>query len=327
MDYLLFNEQDILERVDEYALYCKYLQFQPLIGGKYPSPDGIRFSTHLNKDHDPSFGIYERKYGHGAHEFMWKDQASGVHGDIFELVRYIYQYRDRRSAILKIMADFGLGGDKTDEPVQVEIPERKYADPVDIQVKSRPCFSPNDIAYWRQFNITVPILNRFLCTSLQCYWIAASQTIPSYPKGLGYAYRIYNKYQLYFPFADKKHKFRNNYTETCVPGYSQLKFASDTCIITKSTKDIMCLDSFGYEAVAPRGENVLLPAAFLTFLKTKYQRILVLFDNDMKHKGNEYEFEKIYVPKMVEGDKDPTDFCKNHGSQACAEMLGSIIGA
>lgn len=325
MEYLLFNEQDILERVDEYALYCNYLRFVPVIGAKYPSPDYIRASINLNRDHDPSFGIFERKRGNFIHEFVWKDQASGVFGDIFDLVKHKYQCKDRRAAVLRIMSDFGLGGVKSEEPADATIPERIYADPVHIEIKSRPMFSQNDIAYWRQFNITEKILKRHLVTSVQCYWVAEDQRYPSYPKGLGYAYRISTKYQLYFPLADKKNKFRNNYDDTCVPGYAQLRYESDTCIITKSRKDIMCLESFGYEAVAARSENTVLPRAFLDYLKTRYSRILVLFDNDMKHKGDEYEFNKIYVPRIVERDKDTSDFCNNHGAQQCAEMLRSII--
>ena len=73
MEHLLFSGEDILERVDEYTLYCSYLGFEPLIGAKYISP--LRSSTDSSVDTDPSFGIYERKYGKGSHEFMWKDQG------------------------------------------------------------------------------------------------------------------------------------------------------------------------------------------------------------------------------------------------------------
>ena len=49
------TEQLILERVDEYSLYCYYMGYEPIIGKKYHSP--------LRKgDDDPSFVIFERKY-------------------------------------------------------------------------------------------------------------------------------------------------------------------------------------------------------------------------------------------------------------------------
>jgi len=60
-------------------------------------------------------------------------------------------------------------------------------------------------------------------------------------------------------------------------------------------------------------------------MKKRYPNIKILFDNDMKHKGDEYEFEKVYVPKIMSTDKDPTDFCNNHGAQQTAEMLRQIL--
>jgi hypothetical protein len=90
-------------------------------------------------------------------------------------------------------------------------------------------------------------------------------------------------------------------------------------------KDIMCLRSFGYEAVGVRSENTMLTKESIQWLKTNYKRIVVLFDNDGKHKGDEYEFEKVFVPLVLPGDKDTSDFCKNHGPSECADMLRQIL--
>ncbi len=90
-------------------------------------------------------------------------------------------------------------------------------------------------------------------------------------------------------------------------------------------KDVICLRSFGYEAISPRGENILLPIECVNMMKRKYERIVVLFDNDMKHKGDEYEFQKVYVPQQWENDKDVSDFCYNHGARETANMLQQIL--
>lgn len=329
MDFILFTEQEILERVDEYALYCFYLNQDVVIGAKTPAPEILRRSLHMNVDNSPSFGVFERtrlgnyKY---ANEFLWKDLSAGVYGDIFDLVKRMYGYETRREARLHVCAQMGLGGD-INKFKQVELPklERKYADPVDIQVKSKP-WKLENIRWWGQFNISPQILDAYHVTVIQCYWVSETQKVPSYPKGPGYAYRIADKYQLYFPLApNKKDKFRQNLGEFYVHGVEQLQYNSDTCIITKSRKDVMCLRSFGYESVAPRSENTMLPKEGIEFLKRKYRNILVLFDNDGKHNGDNYEFNKIYVPKLLENDKDPTDFCSHHGVEACSKMLKSII--
>jgi len=321
MELLLFAERDILERVDEYALYCHYLDKEIIIGAKYHSP--IRPASLY--DDDPSFGIYERKLGQGPHEFLWKDQAIGKCGDIFDLVVLLYNFETRRKAMDKILHDFCI----QECGVMATIPmrtERVYAECTHIEVSSKP-FTKTDFTYWKQFNITEQILNRYNTTAVRHFWLTEEQKTPSYPKGLGYSYRIWDKYQLYFPYAySKRQKFRSNLTNICVPGFLQLQRRGELCIITKSFKDVMCLDSFGYEAVSPRGESILLPQECIAWLKRQYKHVLVLFDNDMKHKGDEYPFPKIYVPKLIDFDKDPSDFCKNHGPHECADMLRQIIG-
>lgn len=327
MEYLLFSEQDILERVDEYALYCHYLKFQPVIGGKTAAPDGLRLAMGLKHDNSPSFGIYTRKYGPGFHEFLWKDQAAGIHGDVFDLVKTMYRYRDRHDALLKVMADFGLGGTAPASDVAdlTVIPERKYSEPVDLSVKSRP-FTLRDLLYWKQFHITQELLQYYNVTAIGCYWITLKQTAPDYPRGIGFAYRIWDKYQFYFPYAEKRFRFRHDWAEAYIPGHCQLQYDQPMLIITKSYKDVMCLRSFGYEAVAPRGESVVLPQLAINYYKKRYSKILVLFDNDMKHKGDAYEFPKVYIPRTLRADdKDASDFCSHHGYEPTAEMLSQLF--
>ncbi len=322
-EFILFAEQDILERVDEYSLYCFYLEVDVLIGGKVQSP--IRSASNQQEDYDPSFSVFEKRWGTGSHEFIWKDLATGAAGDIFELVRRLFRYETRMQAKMRIMADFGIGGISDGKQRVFVKKERLYNDfEVNIQISSRP-YTKRDYNFWKQFNITDNLLSRYNTTAIRHYWITEDQKTPSYPKGLGYAYRIYDKYQLYFPHVtNKKHKFRHNYTEVCVPGFAQLDRTGELCIITKSMKDVMCLRSFGYEAIGARSENTVLPEVCLEWLKSHYKKVLVLFDNDMKHKGDAYEFEKIYVPQIVKGDKDTSDFCKNHGPSECADMLRQI---
>jgi hypothetical protein len=326
MDYLLFNETDILERVDEYTLYCHYLGYEVVIGAKYPCPDGIRISNGKPLDNNPSFGVFERKKGGNMpHEFLWKDQSYGYVGDIFDLVQRCNTLPTRREAIQLIAAEFGFGGEFKGRKA---IPNRtrKYLDHIKISIKSKP-WTTRDLLFWDRGNISQKILTGYYTYVLQCYWMTEGQVVPEVPKSMSFAYRIFDRYQLYFPYIkDREYRFRTDWTEACVPGWHQLsKGDLDLCIITKSMKDVMCLRSFGYEAIACRSENILLPKECIAALKKKAKRILVLFDNDGKHKGDEYEFDKIYVPRLIDTDKDPFDYCDNHGEFECKKMLKSII--
>lgn len=325
MDYKTFTERDILERIDEYTLYCHYLGYEVIIGGRYRVPNALRFSNNMPPDVHTSFGVFERRKGGLApHEFLWKDQAGGYTGDIFELVRRMNGYSTKYEAMQHILSEFGLGG-KFKGTVKFFTPiDKKYQSKISIEVTSKP-WNTRELLYWDRYHIDKSILDTYFTTVIQMYWLTEEQKKPIMCRGMGFAYRIFDKYQLYFPYAERDKKFRNDWNELCVPGHAQLQFNSDTCIITKAMKDVMCMRSFGYEVVAPRGENILLPDEFITFLKRHYRRILVLFDNDMKHKGDEYEFDKIYVPKIMDTDKDPSDFCDNHGEKETRKMLKSII--
>lgn len=316
LESLLFDEHDILERVDEYSLYCRYLGYQPMIGAKYRSP--LR-----PNDTDPSFGLYIRKFGIGWHEYLWKDQGIGLHGTIFQLVEYLYGLNTLQ-ARQQICADFGLGGVQYNRRKVVEHTP-KFIDSIHIEVVSKK-FTSKEHSYWQQYNVNTTLLNLYNVSSVAAYYMVRNQFVPSFPKGMGFAYRIWNKYQLYFPLAVKEKKFRNDWTETCVPGFQQLQYNSPLLIITKSYKDVACLRSLGYEAIAPRGENILLPGQCINYIQQKYSRIVTLFDNDGKHKAIEYPFKELHVP-LSSGEKDPTDFCARYGPNQTAEMLSVILNS
>jgi hypothetical protein len=320
-EYLMYSDNDILERVDEYSLYCHYLKFEPLIGKKYSSP--IRLG-----DTDPSFAIFERKYGNGCSEYLWKDQAVGTHGpqDIFDLIMALDNTIPTRIyAMWKVCGDFNLGGAPGMPDGKLIFKEAQFVEPINIKIVSRQ-FNKRDLLYWAQFNVVEPILKAYNATALEAYWLVDSQQYPSYPKrNMGYSYRIFDKYQLYFPFADKKKKFRNNWIDSCIPGLSQLQ-GNDLCIITKSYKDVMSLRSFGIDAISPRGENIMLPTECIAYLQRRYKRTVTLFDNDDKHKAAFYPFQELHIP-IETGQKDPTDYCSAYGPKATKELLNHLLCA
>lgn len=315
----LIDEEGILERVDEYTLYCFYLGFVPDFGMKYSSP--IR-----PDDTDPSFGIFSAKRI-ARREYGWKDQGNGESGDVFKLVQKILHLRHgsctRFQAIAQIKSDFGLGPQLDSRPIKVvqHIPTPR--DPMEIRVKSR-SFEGYDFRFWEQFNINDKILTEYFVKPIRYYFTYPSQAVPKFPKDLGYWYYVHPKNKLYFPLERKEFKFRNDMTERELEGFAQLKFKKDLLVITKSYKDVMSLASFGYEAVSPRAESVLIPQEYLTFLESKYKHIVILFDNDGKHKADEYPYDKIWIP-IASGTKDVSDYCKQYGPSATADLLNHLL--
>lgn len=307
------DEEILLQHVDEYTLYCHYLGYEPEIKLNYSSP--LR-----EGDDSPSFGIFPSRKSN--REFFWKDAGGyGDSGDIFKLIKLLFGYQTKVEVISRVLSDFGLGPcvPKRDKIVMA-VPQIKSDADIRIRIRN---FSTEDLVYWNTFNITETILNRYRTSSLYCYWINPSQRVPVFTSGLSFVYRVYDKYQLYFPFKEKSKKFRNDLQDRHVMGMEQLTF-SDTLIITKSMKDVMCLRSYGYDAISPRSENTPLPEQAFTWFNERYKNIYVMFDNDMKHRGEWYPYKQIYVP-IETGSKDISDFTRDYSPQAASELLKLLI--
>lgn len=317
-DDFLLDADGILERVDEYSLYCFYLGFAPELDMSYRSP--LR-----DDDLNPSWDLYVSRYAK-RREFMWKDKgAGGSHGDIFRLVQLLYGYRNRYQVLVRIKSDFGLGPSipQTERKVYHSDYRPTPRQGVDIRVKSRP-FNRLDLTYWNRGNIGREILDMYNVTAIGCYWKYVDQQAPQKSKDPAYAYRVMGKYQLYFPYEKHENKFRTDMTDRELAGFQQLRYDSPLLVITKSVKDIMCLRSFGYESVSPRGESTMVPDEFLRHFEDRYEHIVTLFDNDGKHKAGKYSYPELHIP-LSSGEKDPYDFCKHYGPQATAVLLQQLL--
>jgi hypothetical protein len=315
------TETEILEAVDEYSLFCFYLEFEPVIGNVYNSP--IRIG-----DDVPSFGLYERTKSPHLYstEYMWKDAALTYpnFGDIFDLICRLYELESRTQALFKIATDFGLADLVSVEKKKLILYEPVFKMPSEISIKSK-AFSKRDLEYWAKYNVGIETLSEYNVTSVDVFW-TSKDAKPFFPKQC-YAYRIHNRYQLYQPFVEKKKKFINNWTELCIPGWAQLK-GYDTLIITKAYKDVVCLSTLGdelrFDVIGPRGENILLPAKAIEVVSKRYKNIFTLMDNDGKTSADKYSFRKETVPEES-GTKDPTDYMARYGVNETKILLKKFI--
>lgn len=314
MEDFLLGEEDIIQRVDEYALYSFYLGYDPELFTKYSSP--------FRNDDSPSFGIFHAKRIPNR-EFGWKDLGMGISGDIFTLVKLIFGYPSKTHAVRRVASDFDLGPKLPGtEPIRQRTVKAEK-EPTSIKVLHRK-LEGYDLKWWLQWHVDKALLQMYEVYPISCYWTYPSQKIPKFPgKGLGYDYLINRHHQLYFPLENKDFKFRNDLCEDDLMGFRQLTY-NGPLVITKSYKDIMCLRSFGYDAVGPRGEHNVIADNQLRYLETKYTTIYTLFDNDGKHSGDKYPYPLRTVP-INSGEKDPTDFCKRYGPQATSELLQQLL--
>lgn len=308
----------ILELVDEYDLYCHYLEFQPDLRTAYKSP--IR-----EDDNNGSFSIFHcTRYE--LYEYTWKDSGymGGTSGNVFTLIRMLYGLNSYKEVYEMVDKDFSLGF-TSGNPVQrtkVLRYDRPMIRPtVKISIQSR-LFDKADWRFWRQYGITEATLARFCVKAVEYYWMYADQECPTRPPGICFAYVINQFYKLYQPY-NKPMKFRNDFPESYVEGLLQLEYTSDRLVITKSMKEIMWYwEHFRTDAIAGKSESTMVPDHIMDYLFTRYREIVIFLDNDSTGWAMMYKYKKKYgdrvrivaIPKCLglldsfgRPIKDPTD--------------------
>lgn len=305
------SKEVLLSEIDEYEMYKYYLGFYPELRTGYNSP--------LRKgDESPSFSLFTNQYP--PCEYRWKDSGNGgIHGDIFKLVRIMYNLTNEKEVIKKIRQDlnkedYGIDSQRIilkDKPID--------KGPVVIKVKSKP-FTEEGLRFWSSYHVSLNTLNYYKVTEVE--WFSFGD-YKIYPKTLCFAYPELDKYQIYQPY-DKQNKFRNNYDNRIVLGFNQLKYEQDTLIITKSKKDVMCLYEAGFESCSARSENTIIPTKFLQYFDKRYKRKVVLFDNDLKGSESIYWDRAIYIP-LESGAKDFSDFIKKYSLETGRELIKQLI--
>jgi hypothetical protein len=337
VDKNLLSKANVLKYVDDYSLFSKYIGSELELYTKYSSP--LR-----EGDDDPSFSLYYSKYNKEV--IMFKDNATGKHGDVFKFLRYLMGGGEElvhlRLALLQINSDFqlGLNNEERGEFVPQLIKTRPLARaPVKIEVTSHQSETQQYLDYWNNLEISKRTRNKYFCKDVKVVHYITDIHLDIAVRSMAVSYEIIGFYKVYQPFEHRKYKFRNNYPSGFVEGAIQLQFESDFAIITKSTKEIMFLDEhFGWECVAGTSENSMVNAYFMeNTLKVKYKRVFIWLDNDEAGRVAQQRYldmypwlEPIIFDEFLK-DSDPTDLfsrLKNEGkrTEALAYLKHLIEG-
>lgn len=303
----------ILSKVTEYDIYAKYIgQFK--VGMIYNSP--------FRKDKNPSFGIY---YSKRTKQLLFKDHGTGECGNVIKFVS-LFTGKTEYSDILSDIVD-KLNITNNTKLVS----SKQYIPPTETVIGVvRQEFTDVDINYWKQFNISINTLKKFNVNSIK-YYLCNGIVKGTYKReNPMYAYKVYNNFKIYRPLADKYTKWRNNLTDYDIQGYEQLPQKGDILFITKSMKDVMCLHEMGYPAVSPSSESTFLPKDVLEQLKTRFKRIIILFDRDVagvkrsRKLSRETGLEAIFINKKFKA-KDISDAVKANNFEEIKNWLNETI--
>jgi hypothetical protein len=284
-------------------------------------------SIFSSRDKVPSMCIYTDSKGH----YKFKDFSSGYGGDGLSLVMHLYNLENRGKASFKIMEDYNVYiSNNTYVPIDYK-PHSKYV-VSDYEMRH---WNTLDQIYWKSFRISSNILEKHNVFPLLFYTmikedddgnLLESMTI----KGnfiYGYFREDGTLYKIYTP-KNKDNKFIK--VKDYIQGSDQLEFKSKYLIITSSLKDLMCfkvLGISGIESIAPDSENSVIPENFMRPLLDKYQKIIVLFDNDEAGIRSAEKYKKKYGFEYVNlvMSKDLSDSVRDHGVEAVRDKLFPLL--
>lgn len=303
----------ILSKVTEYDIYAKYIgQFK--VGMIYNSP--------FRKDKNPSFGIY---YSKRTKQLLFKDHGTGECGNVIKFVSLFTGKTEYNDILSDIVDNLNITNNTK------LVSSKQYIPPTETVIGVvRQEFTDVDINYWKQFNISINTLKKFNVNSIK-YYLCNGIVKSTYKReNPMYAYKVYNNFKIYRPLADKYTKWRNNLTDYDIQGYEQLPQKGDILFITKSMKDVMCLHEMGYPAVSPSSESTFLPKDVLEQLKTRFKRIIILFDRDTagvkrsRKLSRETGLEAMFINKKFKA-KDISDAVKANSFEEIKNWLNETI--
>jgi hypothetical protein len=320
----ILTKQRILEEIDEWLLYVFYLENDNLqLRTTYKSP--IR-----PKDDSPSFSIFENTRSKKEVEYLWKDSALNKSGTIWELLELMFNL-DSQQVLQMISNDFAILDDSKEVKV-TKIVSRPVSKPeIRIRIKSK-SFTKEAYEFWNQYYVTERELIFNRVQLVDYVWFNDEQQFPYKVKELMFGYPEWNHetsrwhWQLYCPYS-KEFKFRNDLLENQIFSWNNLIFdESSNLVITKSKKDVICLNSFGVQAVSSRSESTKIKDKTVRLLQESYKNTLLLYDNDLAGlKAVEHypTLESVIIP-IDSGEKDFSDFLKKYGRRESKQLLREL---
>ena len=280
------------------------------------------YNSPFRKDKNPSFGIY---YSKRTKQLLFKDHGTGECGNVIKFVSLFTGKTEYNDILSDIVDKLNITNNTK------LVSSKQYIPPTETVIGVvRQEFTDVDINYWKQFNISINTLKKFNVNSIK-YYLCNGIVKGTYKReNPMYAYKVYNNFKIYRPLADKYTKWRNNLTDYDIQGYEQLPQKGDILFITKSMKDVMCLHEMGIPAVSPSSESTFLPKDVLEQLKTRFKRIIILFDRDVagvkrsRKLSRETGLEAIFINKKFKA-KDVSDAVKANSFEEIKNWLNETI--
>lgn len=333
----MLSKEEILKYYDDWDVYRYYCNGNNInIGTAILSP--------IRAEDNPSFAFFIGESG----EICFNDFKIGK-GDFVNFVKLKFglNYYEALSKIAidlgiddeyivqrNINTDYNIGNVKDLKDVRTREEIIKDLNSYNLRKKTRD-WTSNDVLYWNKFGITKNTLLKYNVAPISHIFIK-DKIIPC--KNASYCFTEYKDnretYKIYQPFNDN-YKWLNNHNSSVWQGWTQLPTKGTKLIITKSLKDVMAIkDVCNIPAIALQNEGILPKEKIIDELKSRFDVIYVLYDNDFdkeynwgrefgKKLSDEFNLRQIEIEDKKEA-KDFSDFVKKYGNIEACKYLKAL---
>lgn len=247
----------------------------------------------LRDEKNASFSIFE---SNNNGNFLFKDHATGVCGDIFKFLTEKFPITYHQ-ALGKVCLDLGLNDNYRCGLINKEIVELKSVEEIEnlkkvnipfikkvkkiITIRERN-WEIHDIKFWSEFGIKLSTLNTYNVVPLLSFYINDNIILAD---RYSYAFKE-NKdnettFKIYQPYNIHGYKWRTTQNKSVWHGWTQLPEYAEIVVLTKSLKDVMAIvDNTPFAAVSMQSETVVPKAEVLQELSDRFNTVVLLYDND-----------------------------------------------
>lgn len=313
------SKENILARIPEIEIFRRYLGVQV--------DEKSYFRNPMRQDRRPTCIFIRKADG----RLRMKDCAGYFEGDCIDLVMKLNN-ASYQKAIEIIWKDFKAGTItklQSTEEVKKMQGYKAYKKTI-FNVKIRP-WDYENLSYWEEYCLGKITLEKFKVYPIDILWVGNKfdQNIryrwDEEDPGYGYYFGD-GEWKIYFP---KRSSYRFLSNTSKIQGINQL-INTSYIVITKSLKDVMCLDLFNIPAIAPQSESIVLRD--IDQIVKYYKQTYVLFDNDWPgmrsiikykyHGAIPLMFPRSYLKDY--GIKDFSDYLKKYKVQKAKQLINEI---
>lgn len=281
-----------------------------------------------SNDNNPSFFVY---FNRTKKKYLFKCFSTDKQGDGTMLVMHLLNLTTRGEAAHKIIEDYNKfaianEGDYSNRIFQLQ---EKYK----VSGFTLRKWTDYDAKYWTAYKIGSKTLDFYNVKPLESYTMSKTENkstkelTMSNNRIYGYFKKDGSLYKIYQPML-KKNKFLK--VAPYIQGSEQLKLDVPFLVIASSLKDGMAFTTMNFknaEWIAPDSENTMIKSDTIKKLKSKYQNICTLFDNDTPGLKAMQKYKETYG---IEGvhlnlEKDFAQCVKTHGVETTRIHVSPLL--